>query len=412
MFVCFLGLAFVGLKPFPETIPQTLQTIGTGEGDIGRQIAYLVMLAASAIPLLRKRGVRVLAAIPVSLTILLGWCLLSASWALDPTVAFRRVVLSAAVVVTVAFNVEHLGVARTLRALRIVLAGILIINLASVFVVTQAIHLPGEGPDALVGNWRGLHAHKNTAGAVAALSVLIFLFVAQETRRYRDWILCVAAAGFLWMTQAKTSITLVAVAAISGCVYRYGWRWQAARQVTMWVSVLVLALLGYELLYNQARILALVDDPELLTGRGALWQVLMAAAHDHPIGGVGFGSLWNVGAITPATEYGNAWVALQVQGHNGYLDVLAQTGSIGLLLLLLILVVIPVKRFVGRDARPTRLQALMFSILVFAIFFNVTETSFLQRDRPEWIVFLIVITVLEQRSCTPQPRAREMRVAA
>ena len=76
----------------------------------------------------------------------------------------------------------------------------------------------------------------------------------------------------------------------------------------------------------------LTGDPTL-TGRTQLWQYVLARWEESPYLGQGFGALWQVGPETQ--EYLRRahvdWV--MNEAHNGYLDVLAQIGIIGLLVL-------------------------------------------------------------------------------
>ena len=56
------------------------------------------------------------------------------------------------------------------------LLAILVANFVSIKFIPTAVHMPGEDDGLLVGNWRGLYSHKNIAGAVSAMTALIFLF--------------------------------------------------------------------------------------------------------------------------------------------------------------------------------------------------------------------------------------------
>jgi exopolysaccharide production protein ExoQ len=97
---------------------------------------------------------------------------------------------------------------------------VLVINIVSVKVVANAVHLPGEADPQLVGNWRGVYVHKNIAGAVGAMTALVLLF----TPRTKVWLKLadLAVVGlalfFTVMTHSKSSLGLLAVAAAAGGV--------------------------------------------------------------------------------------------------------------------------------------------------------------------------------------------------
>jgi O-antigen ligase len=413
VFASFLLLTFVGLEPFTVRDADALRTLGTGDGDVARQIGYLTAFTISAITVVSKRGLGALATVPVSVAAVLAWCFLSVTWAVDPVISFRRVTLTALVVATTIFNVESLGAARTLRTLRVVLAGILIVNWIGVLWVPQAVHLPGEVAEELLGDWRGLHAHKNTAGAISAVSALVFLFFAQHSGRWRDWLLVCGAVVFLILTQAKTSISLFGLTLVAGAIYRYGWRRPRTRRVVIAVFLAALATAVFAAVTEQSRLAQVFSDPALLTGRGAIWHMLLASVKEHPLGGVGYGSFWNIGAAMPLTMYGDNWVTFQVQGHNGYLDMLVQTGGIGLTLLVIGVVFVPLREFATAAPNAIQLRAFLFSLFTFAIFFNLTESSFFQRDRPEWVMFLVVLALMRQlEGAHEATRPRFARTAA
>jgi exopolysaccharide production protein ExoQ len=390
----FMTLVFVGLRPLEIRDEGTLLAGATGDGDLARQIAYLIAFTASLGVGLFYRGTAAFTAIPGSLVIVLAWCFLSVAWAIEPAIAFRRASLTAAVVITLAVQMELLGPYRLLRALRAVLALLLVVNFAAVAVVPHAVHLPGERAADLIGAWRGVHFHKSIAGVIAAISALLFLWFAVETRRRQDWLLFGASMVFLVMTKAKTSIGLVALAVLSGYLYRRMLQRKAHGLPALLTATAIALVVAGVALFYQAELARLLDDPEFLTGRGAIWQVLVTAIEDHPVLGVGYGSFWAIGDATPVASFADSWIKQSAHGHNGYLDVMLQTGGVGLALVALFLILMPLKRLLCDAPRSVNLQVLCFSVLAFTVFFNFTESGFIERDRPEWVFFVIVLLIL------------------
>jgi len=73
----------------------------------------------------------------------------------------------------------------------------------------MAIHLPGEQDPALVGNWRGLYFHKNIAGAVSAITAIVFFF---SWLRSKHWVeLGVAALACCARPDACVAVAWTAV---------------------------------------------------------------------------------------------------------------------------------------------------------------------------------------------------------
>mgnify|MGYP001101002948 CR=1 FL=1 len=83
--------------------------------------------------------------------------------------------------------------------------------------------------------------------------------------------------------------------------------------------------------------------------------------------------------------------------HNGYLQILATTGGIGLLLALLAMVVGPLCRFWPLEPARTGFKALLFAIFVFVLLHNFLETDFLESDNSLWFAFLVMLASLKTR---------------
>ena len=186
-FVALLLLIFVGLDAFspPPLVAQFGGVEEASRGDATRQILYLVTAALVGFTALQRYGLSVTRAVPLSMGLLLIWCLASAMWAPGPGVVLRRAGLEVVIVVSLMLSVETLGPARAFTLWRWLLAAVLLVNFLSIPLVASARHGAGEIDPALVGNWRGLYGHKNIAGALCALTAILFLFT--KTGR-KNWI--------------------------------------------------------------------------------------------------------------------------------------------------------------------------------------------------------------------------------
>ncbi|MBV9693602.1 MAG: hypothetical protein JO261_07875, partial [Alphaproteobacteria bacterium] len=215
-FLAVLLLAFIGLQPFAVRNPATDLQTGpyqmTGGGDAVRQALYLLIFVTVFAAAFLRRGLDAISLVPPLLLCLLAWCLVSAAWAAAPDVAMRRAGLAIVVAIAVMLCVDALGFERAFRLWRWVLAGILIVNGLSVALVPQAVHLPGEQDPGLVGDWRGLYFHKNIAGAVSAVTAIVFFFQGLRSRRWTDFALFAAALLFTVMTRSKSSLGLLPLA--------------------------------------------------------------------------------------------------------------------------------------------------------------------------------------------------------
>ncbi len=396
-FVALLLFAFVGFEPFAVRDPLVLargESGVTGTGDLVRQICYLTAFVIILTAAVERRGLGAFAAVPLTMALLLAWCVASALWAPDAAVTFRRASLAVIIVLSTLLSVDVLGAPRTLHLWRGVLIALLLVNWVSVFTVPNAVHQANEIDQRLVGDWRGIYFQKNIAGSCAAFSAIVFFFFALETRRKLDIFLCLAAVGFLIGTSSKSSMALLPVSLLLGLGYR--WAVQNSLNRTYFALFLalfaVLAATTVALQYDA--ISALLSDPSSFTGRAEIWHAEAAHIADHPLLGSGFGSFADTGARSPLHPYiSSPWIEAVAHGHNGYLQLLVTIGGVGFALAMLALIVLPGTAFFRRDAVPAGSKALFFTLFAFVILHNLFESDYLEGDGVAWVTFLLTLAL-------------------
>lgn len=395
-FVAFLLLVFVGLKPFEVRDPAMFAAgTATGAGDLMRQLLYLAVLAMLALAVLQKRGFELFAVVPVALLLALAWCFVTALWAPAPGVAVRRAGLEFVIVCSAMLSVDALGPKRSLELLRYVLIGVLVINWVSIPLVPQAVHLPGESDPSLVGDWRGLYFHKNIAGAVSVLTVMILLYFAVERRSRLDFALALAALGFAVMTRSKTSLGFLPLAVFLGVAYRMAWKRDLDRLIVTVSAILLAVFAAAYLADHAAQFARMLESPQEFTGRTAIWQAEWKYIGDHPLLGSGYGTFADTGGNSPLSAYvGSKWVVEVAHGHNGYLQLLVTTGGIGFALAMFAFVVLPFLALWRRDMDRLALKSLLFAIFVFVVLHNLLESDYLEGDGPVWMTLLLAIAML------------------
>ncbi|HVW75868.1 MAG TPA: O-antigen ligase family protein [Rhizomicrobium sp.] len=401
-FVALLLLIFVGLDAFspPPEVAMFGGVEQASRGDALRQILYLGTAALIALAALQRHGLGMLRAIPLSMGLLLAWCLASALWAPSAGLVLRRAGLEVVIVVSLMLSVETLGPGRAFTLWRWLLAAVLLVNFLSIPLVASARHGAGEIDPALVGNWRGLYGHKNIAGAVSAITAILFLF----TRTGRgNWIgtgIALAACVFLAMSHSKSSAGFLGIALVAGLLYRLCWRdglWRAI--LTASVAALVCAGIVFALI--DADVIArLLEDPDEFTGRAEIWAAELRYIADHPLLGAGFGTFTNSGGQSPLHNYvSGSWVDAVSHGHNGYLQVLVTIGGIGFTLVMLAAVFLPFARLWGLDrADADGFKPMLMALVVFAVLHNFMESDFLEGDAPVWAALLLAIAALNSRA--------------
>jgi exopolysaccharide production protein ExoQ len=260
------------------------------------------------------------------------------------------------------------------------------------------VHLSGEADPGLIGDWRGLYAQKNTAGAVCVMTAILFLFSRNGRYNWIGWLVAAAATGFLVMTRSKTSLALFPIALLAGGLYRLCWRDALSRAIFLCGALLVLTGAAAAAILNWDTITRILSDPAGFTGRAEIWQAILAYMRDHPLLGAGFGTIAHSGAQSPLHNYTSAhWVEAIADSHNGYLQILIATGGIGLLLALVSMVADPLLRFWPLEPSRTGFKALLFALFVFVLLHNFLETDFLESDNSGWFAFLVVLASLKSR---------------
>jgi exopolysaccharide production protein ExoQ len=354
---------------------------GASEGSSFRQLAYILLLLVVlvwAAPW--ERGLKYIA-IPIPILVALAWCWLSLIWAVEPGIAFRRLLLTTSVIWTVCILVHCNGYRQNLNALRAAMVIILVANYLAVWLTPEVgIHL-GEDLRAytsVAGNWRGLTTHKNFAGASCAFCILLFLFEGRDLKLWFRASVIVLAGIFLYYSASKTSLGMLVLA--SGLGYFYNRIEKRFRRFIIPIGVIVMCgISAYTSVYMDA-LAHLYLQPTAFTGRGQIWSALYLYAQNHAMLGAGFSSFWNIGGYSPIFIYGKGYTTVVTVGHNGYLDLLVTVGWPGLLLIVWGVFFWPLLRVISVDRIEAGKGAMLCSLLLFCIGHNVTESSLFERD--------------------------------
>lgn len=377
------------------------------DGDTVKQVLFIAAFCAAAALLVMHSGVRSLLAVPAFFLPALVWCWLSVLWAIDPISAVRRIAFTTIVILTVSYALWDLPFERAIGVITSACAVGVLADWAAVALFPRAIHMADEIDPALVGNWRGVHQDKNEAGGFLAMAFLIFL---HQAIRHRSWLsgggLLVLTIGFLWMTQSKTALALLAVALLLGLLIQLCHDNAPIRRVVLLVLTGVAApacLVGWESIVRKAE--NFLAAPDSLTGRVQIWSVLFDYVAEHPLLGSGYGSFWGIGDRSPVLDYTAGWLTQVYQAHNGYLDILAQTGVVGFIVVVLALIVVPLHDLLLAPLGTGASRWLLGSMLVFGWLRDLMETSFMDRATSIWPLMIIAYCLLaRERTFRLSPR--------
>jgi len=364
-----------------------------GDGSAIRQVGYLAILAGTIFAIRPSASPKSLVAFTWPMLLALAWCWISVSWALDPGTAFRRVFLTTLVAWMVFSLVRHGGYQLNVDLLRYsLLAAILISYLVVVLDPMVGIHLEGEEQAmALIGNWRGFLGHKNFAGAVCALCIIMFLFDAKRIRPTIRIFAILVAGYFLFRSQSKTSGGMVVLASVGGIVFE-----TVSIRLRRYI-IPILMIVGSVFWFLTSAYADMVQSnflqPKAFTGRGQIWGALLNYAGDHPLLGAGFGSFWNIEGSSPVFEYGHGYVTKITVGHSGYIDQLVTVGIPGVLLMVFAMAVWPLGRLLASADVAKGRGALISAMLMFCIGHNITESGLFERDGIVSTIFFFAVAL-------------------
>ncbi len=384
----FLGFHFVGVNPFSGEYSTSVNM--EGEGNLLRQVVFVLILGLT-LPLIYINGSAIKSSYinNGALLLLYGWFLLSPLWSLVPDISLRRVIGTWIILLTV-INFASLPAERIWAALRYVTLGILVVNFVSVFVVP---HLAITGD----GFWQGMYDQKNATGMVTGLTVIAWFYEAYFKKNYWAWLVVLLGSVFLIFTYSKTSIVLTPVVIAAGLLILN--LMKKSNKIIFLNSMILFGAFTTWLMIEFALALVKLYTGDLnFTGRTDVWLFTLDRIKESPWIGWGFGSFWAVGDLSQAVIHHDTFAAEFAQAHNGYIDIVASSGIVGLVLILF--VILGPFAYLWRDesnrVSPHLYQPIItaYALLTFMILHNLTESSFGTGLHRVWLIGLFAIVTL------------------
>lgn len=363
-----------------------------------RQACYAVTAVLVFLMVIRDRD-RLLS-VPLSMLIVLGWSALSLIWSPSFIASLTRLTLTGLDTWLIFTTVNYIGIRRSLNVVKWILTVFLIISLFSVFFIPNlATHVSYHG------NWRGLLGDKNQAGAVAAVTALMWIFSESHRDRLRGAPFALIAVVFLWNTGSRTALAMAVISTLCGIlIITYGKRLPDISPVTkralwhLWISIAVISALALIYLTFAGDVLSIIlPDPKALSGRGEIWRSMIPTFQQNPWGGTGYGGYWK----EVSSDYGGGPLRDVKHGHNGFFDAALQTGLPGLLCALAATVFFPVRKICCLLTIDPDLAVVPATLFIFAIGSNFTESGLFEGDRIWWLILLLALALL-QRSLDQQ----------
>ncbi|WP_213773166.1 O-antigen ligase [Bradyrhizobium sp. dw_78] len=394
-FVGALLLAWVSLRPFIDLGNQDLKDLSTGN----ETLTYLAFgsMALLMLALAMRDSTQALATLlSPGFMLFAAWIVVSVVLSLDPATSIRRFALSACVItvaaVTMLLPKSQSELVRWFSVAAFALLGICYLGI--VLAPDLSIHLATDAQEPhLAGDWRGSFGHKNVAAAMMAMLLFIGIYIIRSGWRWPGAAIIALASLFLVNAEGKSSTALFfIVMALTSLTSRIRSFW--LRAVMFLAPLLMLNLLSVGTVVSEtlADIAKLLPLDTSFTGRIDVWTFAIQALQERLPTGYGFSAFWGSSSIQNLPE-GMEWAEYASHSHNGYLDSALAMGLPGLVLLIAVLVIAPLRNFhaadYGRNGGP--LAMLFLRIWLFGLYLSSMESFFLDRADPLWFTFLIAV---------------------
>lgn len=362
-------------------------------------LVFGLLLAAAVVVLIwrRKRALTLLTA-NWAILIYFSYCLVSISWAYYPDVAFKRWIKAIGDLAMVLVIITD---AQPVAALRRVISrvGLLLLPTSVLFIKYYGDFGRAYSPEGLQAN-TGVTTNKNNLGLIVLVISLgalwnvrsLIINKDERSRGRRLFAQCTLLAFGLTLLGMAGCATCIACFILgSGLILATGLRVMMNRpaRVHALCSLVVLAGGLAFLLGGEADVVAALGRTSL-SGRPEIWAAVIPAVPNSIIG-AGFESFW----IGPDVQ--KVWHSLSNwwdpkglnEAHNGYIEVYANLGWIGVSLITFVL--ISGYRHVSKAFRIyPELGSLLLAYVATAAIYNITEAGF-RIMTLSWIFLLLAI---------------------
>lgn len=408
--VAALLLVMITLDPFPDLRSEDVATVVRGRMALD-YITFGLLAAIGVLFVLNTDAPSLKTLVTPLHLCLVGWMLINVVLSESREVSIQRFVLAASVT-SLAVILPLLPPSQ--RSFNLCLGGaallLLVVCYLGVILAPQySIHSALDITEPLLaGDWRGSFGHKNVASPVMTILVYVGIYLSAVGSFVMGPAIALLAGIFLIFTGGKTSSVLcLAIYALASLVYVTRSLW--LKRIICFVPLIVMNLLTVGSVMSPALgsiTRALPVDPTF-TGRSDIWEFVLAAVAEKPIIGHGYAAFWD-GVTERQTTQGSEWAVTAAHSHNSYLDLAVTIGLPGLLLVVLIFVVAPLRNFqqVQAHNHSHALGKLFLTIWLFGLYFGTTETFLLERQNPVWFMFALAVAglhFLARFQCVAQP---------
>lgn len=381
-FFLYLFFLFYGTSvPFQERT-QDIDEISTS--NIVNQIVYTLLFVTALYSLTPKWNfIFSLIKKEKLFFIFVLWCTITLLWSQYPFVSFKRLFQYITSYLVFLSILSHIGSPnQTFKYFKFLLSIYVVVSLASIFTIPAALDE--------YGTWRGLATSKNHLGQMSLISILFFShFIVISSLKQKFFfgvLLLMALVLFIGSSSFTSLLTLLLIIGLIAGQY-FDKLFEAARigrAVSTVTSLFIVSLVALTLFLApglMAGVIGGAGKDLTLTGRTDLWHDVFQYVKLHFILGCGFQGFWVLDSMQIQELY-LSYIWLPIQSHNGYLDILNETGLIGLLLFL----ITSIKYFI--NLRKMHQGYFWKWLVIAALVVNLTESTLIRPNIPSGALYM------------------------
>ncbi|HBL13878.1 MAG TPA: O-antigen polymerase [Cyanobacteria bacterium UBA11162] len=264
------------------------------------------------------------------------------------------------------------------------------LGIATVFSFLYTLALPGSGIEQGLhaGAWRGTFVQKNLFSRFMVASVLPLFLVALSSRKYRYilWTIFGIAVVLILLTKSKSALLIFLTLMVLVPLYK-ALRVSHSITVPLFITAILIAgSVGVWLVTNWEPFLLSLGKDTTLTGRTYIWEAVIDKIGDRPWLGYGYQAFFAEGGVGQKA----VWHAIHIyinQAHNGYINIAADLGLLGLLFFSLSLLSTYLRaiHWVRLTKNSEALWPLLYVTFIFM--YNQSETTNLETNSILWIFY-------------------------
>ena len=372
-------------------------TIGNEHADgspLDAVVYGVIILAGLVVLCTRWNRVQGLIKNNSALLLFIVYCLASTLWSDYTFVSFKRWIKSVGDVVMIIIVLteanERAAIKRFLCRVAYVLIPLSILLIK---------YYPDLGRSYNPWTWTpelcGVTTFKNLLGMitlVCALGVLWSFIGTWRERQPRRWRHLLAQGIVLgmagWIFKMANSMTSLSCFVLAGSVMvMANQSWAARRRILVHAMIAGIVAISVTALFfdSSGEMVQTLGRDATLTGRTDIWRIVLELSRPSPLLGAGFETFWMGDRLETMARFEKG---IQ-EAHNGYLEVYANLGWVGVVLLACVIVT-GYRNVFKCYAQNHLLGSIKIAYLATGIIYSLTEAGFRMMS-PVWLGFLLAI---------------------